>query len=359
MKKRSLIKSKRRQSYSNPESLEKKHELHTPIIAEWMDFSLAVISLFCSIIALVVSQKNWYTIALSILSTVLISMKAYIIHKRHITKKDYECLQQIRRLSVATLNAFRESNSCKSRFIAQSTYGQVTKWHPINYKNNVLVYDVHEQLRSILIEIKNMIIELTPELTEDQVSVDLLCCYPSKKYNGRIPINAGNTDDTERLSKHWRFITSGDKSHMEYVTQDFLKTSRSFYSKLDEESFLFYNSKKECTNYIETGKDREYKDSDGSVVGLVIEFKNDYPEAVLVKGLLTISTYGRKLYEDGDLTTEEDYINIFKQIVLNNYKSLIVSEFSQMYIRHMIRDGRISYKTGKVKERFFKNKKYK
>lgn len=79
-----------------------------------------------------------------------------------------------------------------------------------------------------------------------------------------------------------------------------------------------------------------------------INVKNDEPENVLVKAMITIATYGRKLNEKGDTTNEKDYKELFKKNVLNGYKYLLESELSQMYIRHMIREGGMCPRYGSV-----------
>lgn len=102
-------------------------------------------------------------------------------------------------------------------------------------------------------------------------------------------------------------------------------------------------------HYIVSGKDREYGET-GSIVGLTLNVKNDEPEKVLVKAMITITTYGRKLNERGDPVRERDYRELLKTNVLNGYKALLESELAQMYIRHMIREGDMCPRTGRIEE---------
>lgn len=236
------------------------------------------------------------------------------------------------KLSSAMLDVEYKANAYKTRHVLQITYGNIPVWHPFNFYENVLVYDVHEQIRTILLELKNAIISITPGLDSDSVAVDLVYCYPDNKYNGQLP---ADKDSIER----WKSITSRDGSSMSYSVHDFLSSKESFYFLLDQNNYVFLNDKcKEGRYYIPSGKDQEYGRS-GSVVGLSINVKNDMPEKVLVKAMITVTTYGRKLNEKCDQVKEKDYEELFKKNVLNGYKSLLESELSQMYIRHMIREG--------------------
>ena len=79
---------------------------------------------------------------------------------------------------------------------------------------------------------------------------------------------------------------------------------------------------------------------------MTINIKNDAPESVLVKAMLTITTYGWNLLDKKSLIKEAEYREIFKQNVLNGHKSLLESELAQMYIRHAIKDGNMCPYTG-------------
>ena len=109
---------------------------------------------------------------------------------------------------------------------------------------------------------------------------------------------------------------------------------------------MFINDKKTVSRYyIPSGKDQEY-DGVGSIVGMTINIKNDAPESVLVKAMLTITTYGWNLLDKKSPIKEAEYREIFKQSVLNGHKSLLESELAQMYIRHAIKDGNMCPYTG-------------
>ena len=101
-------------------------------------------------------------------------------------------------------------------------------------------------------------------------------------------------------------------------------------------------------HYIWTSKDREYNRV-GSIVGDVIELRNDDPEATFVRAYLTISTYGRRLVEEEkdelDLNT---FQRIFRENVINYYKTIIESELAQMFIRHGVREGFINRQNGRL-----------
>ena len=252
-------------------------------------------------------------------------------------------MQTSEALAASTLLAQQHANEAKARTIQQMTYGRVPEWHPMNLQENVLVYDVHEQLRTILIEIRNAALAYAGKSDTDMVTVDLAYCYPDKKYGGALP--ALGADRSK-----WRIITSGDSSCMSYKLHDFLGSRESFYFHLDQNNYVFFNDKQTVDRYyLPSGKDQEYGGV-GSIAGMSVSLKNDSPESVLVKAMLTITTYGWRLCEDDSKVSEEAFRDIFKQNVLNGYKSLLRSELAQMYIRHMVRDEKMCPLTGIVLE---------
>lgn len=264
---------------------------------------------------------------------------------KHMTKKKYLLMCRQEALSKATLLAQQKSNEAKTRNILQLTYGRVPEWRPFNFRKNVLVYDIHEQLRTLLVEIRDSVLALSDETDSDKVTVDLVYCYPDDNYSGRLPepsLHYGN----EEPENAWRLITSGDASCINYTLHDFLRSNESFFFRLDQENFVFINDKKTVSRYyIPSGKDQEY-DGVGSIAGMTINIKNDAPESVLVKAMLTITTYGWNLLDKKSLIKEAEYREIFKQNVLNGHKSLLESELAQMYIRHAIKDGNMCPYTG-------------
>lgn len=264
---------------------------------------------------------------------------------KHMTKKKYLLMCRQEALSKVTLLAQQKSNEAKTRNILQLTYGRVPEWRPFNFRKNVLVYDIHEQLRTLLVEIRDSVLALSDETDSDKVTVDLVYCYPDDNYSGRLPepsLHYGN----EEPENAWRLITSGDASCINYTLHDFLRSNESFFFRLDQENFVFINDKKTVSRYyIPSGKDQEY-DGVGSIAGMTINIKNDAPESVLVKAMLTITTYGWNLLDKKSLIKEAEYREIFKQNVLNGHKSLLESELAQMYIRHAIKDGNMCPYTG-------------
>lgn len=264
---------------------------------------------------------------------------------KHMTKKNYLLMCRQEALSKATLLAQQKSNEAKTRNILQLTYGRVPEWRPFDFRKNVLVYDIHEQLRTLLVEIRDSVLMLSDETDSDKVTVDLVYCYPDDTYSGRLPEPSPRYGDVKQENA-WRLITSGDASCVNYTLHDFLRSNESFFFRLDQENFVFINDKKTVSRYyIPSGKDQEY-DGVGSIAGMTINIKNDAPESVLVKAMLTITTYGWNLLDKKSLIKEAEYREIFKQNVLNGHKSLLESELAQMYIRHAIKDGNMCPYTG-------------
>ena len=145
-----------------------------------------------------------------------------------VTKRKYLIMCRQEALSKATLLAQQKSNEAKTRNILQLTYGRVPEWRPFNFRKNVLVYDIHEQLRTLLVEIRDSVLMLSGETDSDKVTVDLVYCYPDDTYSGRLPepsLHYGN----EEPENAWRLITSGDASCINYTLHDFLRSNESFF----------------------------------------------------------------------------------------------------------------------------------
>lgn len=308
---------------------------------------LQIVALILSIIKDLRSAKN--LLALYIVWTIAILAQLCFLCVNQKNKKEYKKIVAIEDMLSRSMQEIKNSNFGKTRCILQSTYGSMPKCHPFNYEENVLVYAVHEQIRTILIGIKKVIISTTEGLSDDQITVDLAYCYP---INGRKNSNfelSSSADGISKSSRDWKIISSGDRSHMGLYMHDLLEYTNSFYSYLDEVSYAFENSKFICEkncHYIKSKKDSEYP-TDGSIVGITIDLKKDYPEEILIKGFLTITTYGKKLYTPTEIMTEDEYKYSFKRSIIDNYKVLLESEFAQMYIRHMIKTGQMDRYSGR------------
>lgn len=287
----------------------------------------------------------WQVIALAALGIVAVGFHVCLIIKQITEYPEYESIKVAEDLSKATLCAFKETNAAKRRYILQSTYGRVPKWHPIDYTQNILVYDVHEQIRSLLSSLQKLIVDTTEGMTEDQVTVDLVYCYPKQK-NDEGTVQTSTQSQTR--DNEWRIITSGNHS-LGGSIHSYLNNKASFYHHVDDCGYCFCNDKMEIIesgHYIISDKDKEQK-SKGSIVGLKMELRNDEPEAVFVQAILTITTYGTKLYKKG-LIKQKAFEEIFKENVINSYRSFLLSELSQMYIRHAILEGDMCPRTGQL-----------
>ncbi len=294
-------------------------------------------------------------------------------------RKDYYYYVESKKISDALLTAVKRTSFAKTNSILRSTYGTVPKWHPIDYCKNVLVYDVHEHLRDICIKLKEVVVDLAPEeFDDDMVTVDIAFEYPSDKefiLNRKNEIKSksaethsssdAKNDDLEcnldlklkKLSEkensaleRWKVITSGDRTSSRVNLHSYLSEKDSFYNYLQENGYFFCNDKMELVkdnHYIWSSKDKEY-DRNGSIAGVVIELKNDNPEKVFVRVFLTITTYGRKFVEKTDLLDEKTFKKLFKETVINSFKTIIETELAQMFIRHGINNYFIDRHSGKI-----------
>ena len=294
------------------------------------------------------------------------------------------------KLFGAAMRAQEKSNEAKMKSILQITYGNVPEWNPRNYESNVLLYDGHEHLRRILLDMRDALRDVLSteekQVDADAVSVDLVYCYPDADYDGLLPVlcdDIAGTDSSKTKGKDvgaWRVITSGNSSVMatrETKTaniRSFLSDQGSFYNSLAKKGYEFRNSKyannKKCkkhhgcnkrrnieeskiprdsnsksNGFISSLKDKEY-DNVGSIVGQILAIRNDQPTVVLLNAILTITTYGVKLCTDDNGVKEKDYKDIFRSSFINPYKFLLESELAQLYIRHKIREQEMCKRTG-------------
>lgn len=306
-------------------------------------------------------------------------------------------LEDAERMSNSTFLALQDANRNKTREVMRYTYGQVSRWDKINYFQNLLMYDSHEQIRYILMSLRDLIISYDEKerFNKDNVTVDLVYCYGDIKSYKKI-----SPDD---IKDSFRLISSGDNdcgSIVKDLLLDLLSDqgdNQSFYSLLLSceqdannggnvnsasstqgvnagvktlpqhnyanafsqcEGFLFLNdkyrhiSKANHQKYISSTKDNLYANIDagglrknddnavGSIVGLILYLKNDEPQQVGITAILTITTYGSRLI-DGKAKQKDlkGFTQDFYKKVLCSYKSLLISELAQMYIRHQIKQG--------------------
>lgn len=288
----------------------------------------------------------------------------YIKNHRKYAKyeESYQYYVEAKRITNALLTATKRTDFAKTCSILQTSYGHVHEWRPFNYSENILVYDIHQHLRDLCIRLKELIVNLMPqEFNDDMVTVDLAFTYPSDELfqkNGLEEIDCAVNRSADKAAtqkaaadnKKWKIITSGDHTSFGVNLHEYLSKDHSFYKHLGEQGYVFANDKSvlESENhYIWSSKDDEHHRS-GSIVGSVIELKNDTPETVFVRAYLTITTYGRKFVEATDSLKETDFERLLKETVINSYKTRIEAELSQMFIRHGIREKYISRQTGEI-----------
>lgn len=325
------------------------------------------------------------------------------IHKNAATQKEYNREKKINAVNRAVFESLNQVNMSKARETLRYTYGCVPEWNPIDYHHNILLYDVHEQIRSILIYLKQVVISLDPSRFNDQnVSVELVYCYPGDDLQkGNLPYQPQKLsfdnppkNNEQRGKRIWKLISSGDTSGNHSKVIQYLENPTSFYTLLDYRGIIFANNKFENildenhvdsfrAHLLRSGYTSEYiisnnfyspdtKDIEhsptgamaGSAAGAVINIKNDDPEETFVKAILTINTYGEAIHvpeqkrwrfqrtpkEDACGMTVDDYSTLFRNTILGTYITLLASELSQMYIRHAIRDDKICILTGRSQD---------
>ena len=319
------------------------------------------------------------TIVVAVFLFVFFKRKIAIIKKSYISEAEYIREQKINQINKGVFESLNKSSSSKVREIFRYTYGKVPEWNPINYRDNVLVYDVHEQIRSILISIEQVVISIDPErFNENNVSVELVYCYPENNKEGQLPISK-RLEDKENYP--WKLISSGDTSGNQQFVLDHLSNKESFFTLVDCCGTVYKNNKysnieryqadtvekrlgKVDNNifFVKDVRDLERSklgECKGTAIGTVINIRNDNPENIFVKAILTINTYGESIFSsssgneygkperDKFYLTEDDYHDIFCDTILSTYTKLLETELAQMYIRHSIRNGFICPYSGR------------
>lgn len=326
---------------------------------------IAIVSFCFSIITTELDAYwRWISFAAAFVIGVLLAglylFKWRIVAKRAVTKTELLKEKKINAINSAIFDSLNQLNMSKVRETLRFTYGSVSEWNPMSYSNNVLTYDVHEQIRAILISIKQVVIGIDPSRFNDHnVTVDLIFGYPEK--NEEI-----KKEKNEEIKK-WKLISSGDISGNPRKATPHTEEAESFYSFLGycgmrfvNEKFAFVTlpegeasdsyweyycrplrEKKKCllekqanagecqppkeSEKIESeiieidkriteiennkkikvyktdAKDIEHfypqKTWAGSIAGAVIKIKNDAPEELFVEAILTINTYGEPIHK--------------------------------------------------------------
>lgn len=324
---------------------------------EAIDISITVVSILFSIaaaidaIAIIFLKQSWMKwvqfVAFILLTAILVLAIIFkcINFKKRKRAFSYEKAKIIDRIDKAVFASLNSANAAKVRSTLRFTYGNVHDWNPINYRKNVLVYDVHEHIRTILLNLRDVIIQTSPErLHEDNVTVDIIWCYPKEKdYSGYLPY----IDESGTHKKPWKLISTGDKSASAHTIQEWVASKDSFYAAVIQKGYLCSDKKDLVGQYHVDTKDKEYNPDiqalSGSIAGVVIDVKNDEPSRVLVRAILTVNTFGTNFYDADSFlgVSKTEYEEILKRRIITVYKSLLASELVQMYIRHSIReDGR-------------------
>ena len=213
------------------------------------------LSVISAILAVQENAPTWIVILILLFSItalfgVILAFRAF--HKIKQFQDDYNYYEASKKVSTALLTAIKRIQFDKTSYILQSTYEKVPNWRPINYNDNILVYDVHEHLRKICIRFKELVVSLAPgELNDDKVTVDIAYRYPSDdkfvslqtgNYSKLSSEDALSSNDSIGFSENeapeakaiapktsWKIITSGDHTSSHVVLQEFLESDNSFY----------------------------------------------------------------------------------------------------------------------------------
>lgn len=165
-------------------------------------------------------NKTVWLVAM-IATAVAVVVRIAIMIYRGRTLTSYNRLLRQERYSNGTFLALQNANWRKTQEVMRYTYGKVATWNPINYYRNLLTYDIHEQIRSILISLRDLIIDMdeSGRLNSDNVTVDLLYFYKPLPFTEELPTEK-NTDNKQEdgpesnnhdaIEDEPRLISSGD-----------------------------------------------------------------------------------------------------------------------------------------------------
>ncbi len=387
---------------------------------------LCYFSFFVELEASAVSMGQWLHLDVSISRSIIVMLatlvalvifslytyRVYVSRKDMVTPQQYAREKKLKEINAMVLSSVSTSHAQKTRDILRYTYGNVAEWNPISYRGNVLMYDVHEQIRSILGSLKKTVIDIDPTRFHDKnVAVNLIYCYPDRKtpYEELPLLAAELSPEQAQLTQKWKLISSTDITTDPAELLQGLTEVGSFYTRVDHFGLTFVNSKgnaalsaaalaevkqsltDKCYGVEEAdqnaqaillkkiselnpsliladSKDIQFKHNDkltGSAIGLVINVRSDDPDKTFVKAILTIQTYGEEIHvpvsgkkgTDVDRygLTSKDYQDLLFHTILGTYENMLASEMSQMYLRHCIRDGSICPYTGRQIKRSAKS----
>lgn len=402
-------------SYS--EFKKKMRELSGELITYLIDLVLAIVTLIGFFYTNGV--KSWVSWSCSIITLSLFVVKALVFPTYTSIVRRYRKEKKINAINGSVFTSLYKLNSEKVREVFRHTYGNVPDWNPINYGENVLVYDVHEHIRSILISLTQVIIDIDPQRFSDRnVSVELVYCYPvddreaavlpyceKGKYEKAVDQNqpmgveiSSHQDEGSHQIKQngrrkpWKLISSGNASGDHESVLKHLSEKDSFFTLLECCGTVFQNDKSKPAEIFRRelvlerltsmrGEEatkgiadtffrfdiRDWERSEnglckGSAIGTVINIRNDNPEDVFVKAILTINTFGECIFEEKEKQktddkyevvdkyglTCDDYKAVFIERIISTYVKLLEAELAQMYIRHSIREGVRCRQTGRL-----------
>jgi len=188
----------------NNEAKKKKNEIVQS--GRWNEIAIEITLAIITVISLPstilsigdnVEKEFFWKMIVAIVVTIVVAILLFIFYKNkidinkksYISESEYIREQKINQINKVVFDSLYKSNSTKVREVFRYTYGKVPEWNPINYRDNVLVYDVHEQIRSILISIEEVVINIDPErFNEKNVSVELVYCYPRDAKKTTLPL---------------------------------------------------------------------------------------------------------------------------------------------------------------------------
>ena len=181
---------------------------------------------------------------------------------------------------------------------------------------NILPYKAKDYIKQISNSFSNVIAEIT-QIEKEHISVSFIYHF---------------IDTNE-----WKWATQKDGTMTLSLDTFIKKRNTLFYQLINPDEFgrlktvIFYNDKEKTAqegNYYLSTRDNRH-DNIGSILGIKMAFSTN--EKILVEGILTISTYGRKFVNSSD----ENKIKTFQKLLIDdlfpNYQRMLETEMGVLY----------------------------
>lgn len=190
--------------------------------------------------------------------------------------------------------------------------------HP-KYSEEIIRYSVHDHMICVVNKLKDVICEIT----------------------GIAPINLTvhfmykHTSDAD---EDWKWLNADNFSVSNTLRNLLTNKNTTYYQILNtKDTFIFENDKQKAVEnerYVSSDKDYYYS-RNGSIICAKIDC-GKYGDSY-IEGIISISSYGRKLVESNNLDDIKKFENIMKYRIIPYFTALLEIEMVSLSLRHRIK----------------------